>query len=323
MYKVSVLVPIYGVEKYIKRCAKSIFEQSYQNLDIVFVDDCSPDMSIDILKDVLSKYPERKEQVRIVRHVKNRGLSAARNTAVDASDGDFVIHVDSDDYLAKDAISKLIQAQKLTDADIITGSAVKLTPFGQEQLDSIKYNSHFEMTKDMCSLTLRHTVWARLIRKRLYSDHDIHAKEGVDIGEDLQVMPQLAYYAQKVDSVKDVVYYYDCTNDSSYTNTDSKVSVKKKEIKLLQDVESAKLLNRFFADKEPLFLKFTENNVKTIYGDLLLLYIRNCKKREFMEMAKYYKLEKGKSLHNSKRFVLFNLVGFNYTLCRFINTLIG
>ena len=102
-YSVSILVPVYGVEKYIERCARSIFEQTYHNLDIVFVDDCTPDKSIEILKRVLEEYPGRKAQTRIIRHAYNRGLSAARNTAVAAATGTFLTHVDSDDWIELNA----------------------------------------------------------------------------------------------------------------------------------------------------------------------------------------------------------------------------
>ena len=109
--KVSILIPVYGVEKYIERCARSIFEQTYQNLDIVFVDDCTPDKSIEILRRVLDDYPERKAQTRIIRHEHNQGLAAARNTAVAAATGTFLTHVDSDDWLELDAVEELVKKQ--------------------------------------------------------------------------------------------------------------------------------------------------------------------------------------------------------------------
>lgn len=87
-YKVSVLLPVYGVAKYIQRCATSVFEQTYDNLEIIFVDDCTPDDSITILKKALENYPNRKNQTRIVKHEHNRGLSAARNTAVENATGE-------------------------------------------------------------------------------------------------------------------------------------------------------------------------------------------------------------------------------------------
>ena len=108
---ISILVPIYSVEQYIERCAKSLFEQTYTDIEYIFVNDCSPDRSIDILKETILKYPKRKNYVKIINHDVNRGLSAARNTAVENAIGDFILHVDSDDYLEMDAIEKLVSNQ--------------------------------------------------------------------------------------------------------------------------------------------------------------------------------------------------------------------
>lgn len=111
MITVSICVPVYGVERYIERCARSVFEQTYDNIEYIFVDDCSPDHSIDILKNVIEEYPARKPNVRIVRHEHNRGLAAARNTAIDNAGGDFVLHIDSDDYIPSDYVSLLATKQ--------------------------------------------------------------------------------------------------------------------------------------------------------------------------------------------------------------------
>ena len=104
MSKISILVPIYGVEHYIERCARSLFEQTYPDIEYVFVDDCSSDQSIAVLEKVMEDYPLRKPHVKIIHHERNKGLSAARNTALEASAGDYVMHVDSDDYIEKTLI---------------------------------------------------------------------------------------------------------------------------------------------------------------------------------------------------------------------------
>ena len=101
---VSVAVPVYAVERYIDRCARSLFEQTYDALEFVFVDDVSPDASIEILSSLVKEYPARAAAVKMVRHPVNRGLSAARNTALEHCAGEFITHVDSDDYLEPDAI---------------------------------------------------------------------------------------------------------------------------------------------------------------------------------------------------------------------------
>ena len=94
MLKISILTPIYGVEKYIEQCARSLFEQSYASIEYIFVDDCTHDKSIGILQSLLKEYPERAQQVRIIHHDRNRGVGAARQTALMAATGDYLLFAD-------------------------------------------------------------------------------------------------------------------------------------------------------------------------------------------------------------------------------------
>ena len=106
--KVSILVPIYRVENYIERCAVSILNQSYDDLEIIFVDVCSPDNSMQVLNQVIKKYPKRISQIKIIKHNENKGLAEARKTAVNAATGQYVFHLDSDDYLELFAIEYIV-----------------------------------------------------------------------------------------------------------------------------------------------------------------------------------------------------------------------
>ena len=119
-YFVSICVPIYGVEKYIERCAISLFEQTYKNIEYIFVNDCTQDNSIDVLKSIIEKYPVRKNCVRIINHERNKGLGAARNTAITNATGMFIMHVDSDDYVEKDIVERLVKKQNENNSDIVT-----------------------------------------------------------------------------------------------------------------------------------------------------------------------------------------------------------
>ena len=107
--KVSILVPIYNVELYIKRCIISLFEQTYNDIEFIFVNDCTKDKSIEILNSTLQQYPQRWEQVKIISHKTNKGLAAARTTALQNATGDYVMHVDSDDFLNLDAVEKCVE----------------------------------------------------------------------------------------------------------------------------------------------------------------------------------------------------------------------
>lgn len=218
--KISILVPVYGVEKYISQCAKTLFEQTYNDIEYIFVDDCSPDNSIAVLQQVLANYPRRQHQVNIIRHEHNRGLGATRKTAFDFATGDFVMNVDSDDYLSLDAVEKLVNKQKETGADIISSS----------------YMSHFEdgttvphqephLNKDGClklmliQNTLLPHIWARLIRRNLYVEHEISSVEGINMAEDLALTPRLIHAAESISYIEDITYYYrDDSSASTFAN---------------------------------------------------------------------------------------------------------
>ena len=120
--KVSILIPVYGVEQYIAECARSLFSQTYRDLEFNFVDDCSPDNSISVLKKVLEDYPDRANQVHIIRHESNKGLGATRHTAFTHATGDAILHVDSDDVVPKNAVSLLVDEMQKARYDIVSGA---------------------------------------------------------------------------------------------------------------------------------------------------------------------------------------------------------
>lgn len=107
--KISVIVPIWGVEKYIAKCARSLFESSFDDIEYIFVDDCTPDKSIDVLMAVMEEYPHRKSKSMIIRHENNKGLPQARKTGFEASHGQWITYCDSDDWVAPDMYFKMLE----------------------------------------------------------------------------------------------------------------------------------------------------------------------------------------------------------------------
>ena len=120
---VSILIPVYRVENDIERCVRSVMDQTYDNLVYVSVDDATDDSSMEILKRILRNYPNRLGDIQIIHHKKNRGLAAARNTAVSSCRGEYVFHVDSDDWVESNAVKLLVEKQRETGADIVTAEA--------------------------------------------------------------------------------------------------------------------------------------------------------------------------------------------------------
>ena len=188
---VSICVPVYGVEKYIERCARSLFAQSYSNIEYLFVNDCTKDASMDVLCEVLKNYPNRTKQVKIINHEKNLGLAGARNTGIMYASGDFVMWVDSDDYVDLELVEKCVNKQKDDDSDIVTAGALHIKknhaiPFFEKTYPSIE--------KNVAAILARKAevrVWGRLIRRQLYIDNHISVEVGANMGEDYQVIPLL------------------------------------------------------------------------------------------------------------------------------------
>ena len=105
--RVSIITPIFKVRNFIERCVCSLFEQTLQDVEYIFVDDASPDDSIEILKSCIERYPERKAQVTILTHEQNKGLPAARNTGLAVATGEYVFHCDSDDFVETDMLEEM------------------------------------------------------------------------------------------------------------------------------------------------------------------------------------------------------------------------
>ena len=216
---VSILVPVYNVELYIERCIRSIMSQTYAGkMECILVDDCGTDRSMAIAKHMIAEY-RGPIDFRIVCHERNRGLAAARNTALEHATGEFVCHVDSDDWLENDAIENLVRVQQETEADIVSGNAMAHYPNRVEELIEPNYADKDEMIQQTIQLTLDHVIWRRLIRTTLYRNNGIIAVEGVNIGEDHYTLPRLVYYSKSFAKCDKVVYHYNCLNSNSYMHS--------------------------------------------------------------------------------------------------------
>ena len=230
--KISILVPIYGVEKYISQCARTLFEQTYNDIEYIFVDDSSPDKSVTVLQQVLTNYPQRQNQVNIIHHEHNKGLGAARKTAFEAATGDFIMNVDSDDYLSLDAAEKLVAKQQETRADIVSSSYTSLFENGTMVLhQEPQFNKDGCLKLMLIQNTLLPHIWARLIRRNLYIEHGISSVEGINMAEDLALTPRLIHAAKSISYIEDTTYYY---RDDSSASTFADHLTKKHVLSLLK-----------------------------------------------------------------------------------------
>lgn len=119
--KVSIIVPVYNVAKYIERCLLSVLNQTWQDLEVILVNDCTPDNSMEIVRRVVASHP-RGTVVRCLEHEENKGQSVARNTGIRIATGDYLYFLDSDDYLPLDGIATLLKFAGTKKYDFVLGN---------------------------------------------------------------------------------------------------------------------------------------------------------------------------------------------------------
>lgn len=225
MVKVSVVVPVYNVELYIERCARSLFEQSLEDMEFIFVDDCSPDNSVKIIEQVLAQYPHRRSQTKIIRHVKNKGLTAARNSGLEIANGEYIAHCDSDDWVSSDMYKRLLLNAEKSEADIAYCDFIAVYPDKCIEYDCSKI---IDNKADFIRYYMTHgwtSIWNMISKKTLYTDHGLSSPTDFTYCEDFYLSVKLMYFASKVVKLNEYLYYYNRLNMSSLLNKDTQKSM--------------------------------------------------------------------------------------------------
>lgn len=245
--KVSILVPIFNVSSFIERCAVSLFEQTFEDIEYIFVNDCTPDNSIEVLNNVIQRYPNRQAQIRIINHENNKGLAGARNTGIANANGDFILHIDSDDYVEPNMVELLYSKAIAENSDIVVCDFIMEWDNTNRVVEQIWDKNPKIFINKILSVQAVPSVWNKLFKKKLYIENNISTIEGINLGEDLITTPKLLYYSKNVSKVEIPLYHYLQTNSNSYTK-----NYTEKNINNVEDV--LKELTSFFKNKEDFYL---------------------------------------------------------------------
>lgn len=206
---VSIIIPVYNVEKYIESCLASVFNQTYKDLEIILVDDCGSDKSMEITEKVIFPYKD-KFNIRVIHHDKNKGLSAARNTGIANATGKYIYFLDSDDSLPPNSISLLTeQLTKYPNADFIIGG-IQTTGYKKYTypLLSQEYlNGNKQILADYLLFKWNVMACNKLIKKDFIEKNNILFLEGV-YHEDMDFSFKLALFAQSMACCKEITYSY-------------------------------------------------------------------------------------------------------------------
>lgn len=211
--KVSIIVPIYNVEKEIERCLLSVISQKYKDIELILVNDCTPDDSIGKAKDVLLTH-QFAGSVLYVDHFVNRGLSAARNSGIRAATGDYLFFLDSDDALSyEDVISDLMEATVTNSGElnqIVVGNSQKIIgeniiEKGSQKNLSLILNQ--DVYKAYADGELTVTAWGKLVLHSFLKENDLYFRDGIYHEDELWSF-KVYKSADKVRALDLVIYNY-------------------------------------------------------------------------------------------------------------------
>lgn len=219
MPKVTVCIPIYGVEKYIERCARSLFEQTLDDIEFIFVNDCTPDRSIEILERLIEEYRlrivEKNYKVRIEQMPANSGQAAVRRHGMLCATGDYVIHCDSDDWVDVCMYQKMYDTIVRESADVvICDYNITNGTLVTERVRSCDSSSPQQFAENILFIKESWSLWNKLFKRSLYSN--IVYPKG-DMGEDMVIVYQLMSNSQTLVYIPEAYYYY-YYNPESITN---------------------------------------------------------------------------------------------------------
>lgn len=219
MPKVSVIIPVYNAGKYIERCVRSLFEQTLDDIEYIFVDDCSPDDSMDVLQKVLSEYPQRKGNVTLIRHKANTGQSGARKSGMHVAKGEYIIHCDADDWVDLDMYERMyrLAVEKNVEAvccDII----LECDGFSRVLKCNDEYEDHQLMYSCLAPISVEYfSMCNRLVSRKVYERQMVDPFVGVNMWDDVGLSIRVRYYVKDTAVINEPFYHYNRINMTSTT----------------------------------------------------------------------------------------------------------
>ena len=245
MPKVSIIIPVYKAESYIEQCARTLFEQTLDDLEYIFVDDCSPDDSIEVMERVLKEFPSRYHQVKVIHHNVNHGVSVARQHGVVAATGQYIIHCDPDDWVDTEMYADLYNYARRTAADVVicdcfyhyNGKSV-IKAQQPERLESI---SVLEGIAGRSSHCLHGCLWNKLISAKYYKKISF---PNVDFCEDAYILFQILSLKPSISYLHKSLYHYRTDVPSSLVKQKDK-RANDSDLRLIKSLQQLKKASNY------------------------------------------------------------------------------
>lgn len=237
---ISVVIPVYNTSSYLARCIDSIFEQDLKDVELIFIDDYSTDNSFEVLNQCLKGRVSA--NLTIVKNPKNLGSGETRNKGISLAKGDYVIFVDSDDYVTSDYFQVLKNAIE-SRPDIVVFDMTEIWS-NKTVLNHVDLpDSPLESVELLLLNKMHNSLCNKMFKRSMFLKHDIRITKGLSMFEDKSICFKLFYYAKSQLYIDKSLYFYDRSRENSLTKVF-------KESNIQASVIVAKVIDDFFKDKE-------------------------------------------------------------------------
>lgn len=271
MPKISVIIPVYNAKDYLKRCLDSVVNQTLKDIEIICVNDCSTDNSIDILNEYAEKYPT----VKVIDCKVNGGESKARNIGLDNATGEYLAFVDNDDEIDLDFYEKLYNKAVETNADIVKGDVHIIDYDG----NNVTSDLNKIIKNHDCKLFFTHFWWTAIYKTSLIKENNIRLLENYPLGADVLFLNKAILNCNKLELIDDVFYHYYRREDSG----DSKILTFEK-LKSVLDIHEMIVDNILSYHS---FNKLSLNGINYIFAWCLQASLTYCYRRKTIEALDY------------------------------------
>lgn len=212
---VSIIIPLYNVERYVEECCRAVFEQTYDNCEFVFVDDCGTDNSLKIVCSLIEEYSHLKDRMKILHHECNKGIAAARRTGMENASGTYALYVDSDDVPRRDMVERLMLIAEANDADVVMCGYSKDPNMCNVDKPCVWEEDHVQCMMGTVGGDLLYVyLWNKLIKRDLFVQHQLYPSPKLRRSEDHYILSRLFFYAKKVMRTNEVLYFYRTVSSS-------------------------------------------------------------------------------------------------------------
>lgn len=310
---VSVIIPVYNVEKYLEKCLDSVINQTFQDLEIICINDGSTDNSLQILEE----YSQKDERIIIINQ-NNKGLSGARNSGLKVAKGEYIYFLDSDDWIKNNLLEKCYTKMIELDVDVLVfGTYNVYSNFIIENKRKIsnfikKYNIKALYFEDNPLIyTQSCTAWTKFFKKNFLDNNNLHFEEEVRFSEDAVFWMQLLYCNPKIGLLDECLYYYRIKRSDALTSNNS--NIMKKQWNAYEYIKNTEYYKKANDINKLLTLDFFAIAMMCHYSNIEAIRMLGIYERDLISTEIEYK--------KFKKYNLFKYSGYRQVKFRYIYTI--